>query len=96
MLDEKQYITYEMVCCTFLLGLLNKVLDPTLSVHRQVGIPISLDDNSKLIDNLKEQLLACGGMDQMILFFTGLTGADKTTAIKADEWHCFEFFLGAT
>ena len=47
-----------MVCCTFLLELLNEALDPTSSVHRQMGVAISLDNNSELIDNLKEQLLA--------------------------------------
>ena len=81
--DKKQYITYEMVCCTFLLELLNEALDPTSSVHRQMGIAISMDNNSELIDNLKEQLLAWRRKDQMLLFLTGLAGVGKTTAIKA-------------
>ena len=39
-LDEKQYITYEMSCCTFLLQLVNETLDPASSVHKQVGVSI--------------------------------------------------------
>ena len=72
-----------MVCCTFLLELLNEALDPTSSVHRQMGVTISLDNNSELIDNLKEQLLVHEGMDQMLLFLTGPAGPGKTTALKA-------------
>ena len=41
-LDEKQYITYEMFCCTFLLQLVNETLDPASSVHKQVGVSISM------------------------------------------------------
>ena len=71
MFHLKQYITYEMVCYTFLLELLNEALDPTSSVHKQVCVAISLDINSELVYYFKEQLLACGGMDQMLLFLTG-------------------------
>ena len=92
-LDKKQYITYEMVCCTFLLELLNEALDPTSSVHRQMAVAISLGNILELIDNLKEHLLARGGMDQMLLFLTKPVGVDKTTAIKASERFCFEFCL---
>ena len=80
-----------MVCCTFLLELLNEALDPTSSVHRQVEVTISLDNNSEMIDNLKEQLLACGGIYQMLLFLTGPAGAGKTITIKAAEQFCFKF-----
>jgi hypothetical protein len=68
LLDEKQYITYDILCCTFLLQLLNKALDPTSSVHTQIAIAISQDDNSDMIDDIREQLLARGGMYQLLLF----------------------------
>ena len=80
-----------MVCCTFLLECLNKALDLISSVHRQVGVAILLDNNLDFIDNLKEQLLAHGGMDQILPFLIGQAGAGKTTAIKAAERFCFEF-----
>ena len=75
-----------MLCCTFLLQLVNETLDPTSSVHKQVGVSISMDDNSEHIDgSIKQQLLAWGGRDQLLLFLTGPAGAGKTTAIKAAE-----------
>ena len=37
LLDEKQYITHEMVCCTILLQSLNEALDLTSCVSRQIG-----------------------------------------------------------
>ena len=80
-----------MVCCSFLLELLKEMLDPTSSVHSQMGVAISLENNLEFIDNLKEQLLVQGGMGQMLLFLTGPAGAGKNTAIKADKWFCFEF-----
>ena len=93
LLDEKQYITYEieMVCCMFLLQSLNKALDPTSCVCRQIGIAISPEDNSEMIDDITEQFLTREGMDQLLLFLTGQAGAGKTTAIKAAEWFCYEF-----
>jgi hypothetical protein len=60
LLDEKQYITYDIVCCTFLLQLLNKALDSTSSVHTKICLAISKDDNSEMIDGIKEQLLHGG------------------------------------
>ena len=44
-----------------------------------------------MIDTLKEPLMACGGIDQMLLFLTGVAGAGKTTAIKAAEQIYYEF-----
>lgn len=79
-------------CGIFLLGLLNKALDPTLSVYRQFGVPIPLDNNMKIIDNLKEKLFARSGRDQMLLFLTGPAGAGKTSAVKAVEQFCFEVY----
>jgi hypothetical protein len=70
-LDDKQYITYDMVCFTFLLELLNEALDLTSSYHRQMGVTISLDNNGELIDNLKEQLLAQGKCIKCFSFSPG-------------------------
>jgi len=48
------------------------MLDPTSSAHTQIGNAISQDDNSDMIDDIREQLLARGGMDHLLL----LAGAD--------------------
>jgi hypothetical protein len=52
---------------------------------------MSQDDNSVMIGDIKEQLIAEGGMDQLLLFLTGPAGTSKTTAIKAAERFCYEF-----
>ncbi len=91
LLDEKQYITYEMICCTFLLQFLDDALDPSSSVYKQIGLALQHTDHSDLIDEIKMQLLARGGMYQLLLFLTGPAGAGKTTAIKAAERFCYEF-----
>ena len=54
LLNEKQYIPCEIVCCTFLLQLLNEGLDPTSCVSRQTGLTISAEDNSEMIEDIKE------------------------------------------
>ena len=59
--------------------------------QRHVDVSISVDDNSQLIDDIKQQLFTWGGRDQLLLFLTGPAGAGKTTAIKAAERFCFEF-----
>ena len=79
-----------------LLQLLNKALYLTSIVRRQIGVAISHDNNCDMIDSIKEQLLTQGGMDQLLLFLTGTAGAGKTTAIKAAERSCYEFFYPAT
>jgi flagellar biosynthesis GTPase FlhF len=84
-IDEKQYITYEIICCTFLLQLLHETQDPISPLHKQMDIASSTNANSTLITNLKDRLIAKGGMDQLSLFLTGPAGAGKTTALEAAE-----------
>lgn len=80
-----------MVCCNFLLQLINEALDPTSSVYKHVRVSLYMGDNSELIDDVKEQLLAHGSVDRMLLFLTGPGGAGLTTAIKTAKRFCFEF-----
>ncbi len=87
MLDENLYITYEMVCCTFLLGLFNNL--PCQFTDKLVLLFPWMITSKWLITS--KNIMANVGMDQMLIFLTGLAGAGKTTAIKAAEWFCFEF-----
>jgi hypothetical protein len=43
-----------------LLQLINEALDPTFSVYKQAGVSLYMGDTSELVDDIKEQLLACG------------------------------------
>ena len=68
-LDEKQYIAYEMIACTFLLGLVNDESDKNtkLGVYLQQTMEIATTADAKdVIKKLKEksldiQILAIGG-----------------------------------
>jgi type II secretory pathway predicted ATPase ExeA len=77
----------------FLLRFLNEAPDPASSIYKHIGIAVSHDDHSKFIDDVKEQLLACGGMYQLLLFLMGPAGAGKTTVIRAAEQFCYELCL---
>jgi hypothetical protein len=57
-LDEKQYITYEIICCTFLVQLLNETQDPTSPLYKQMDIALSANANNTQITNLRDELIA--------------------------------------
>ena len=88
-LDEKQYITYEIICCTFLLDMLKETHTNFKLMQATTSNAIEQLPNS--IQKLEKQLHARGGKDQLRLFLTGPAGAGKTTALKAAEHFCFEF-----
>jgi len=88
-LDEKQYIAYEIVACTFLLKLVAEARESTSLLGKYLGSALgsSKEDMEQLIEHLK----ARGGMDQLLMFLTGPAGAGKSTAIKVAQRFCFEF-----
>ena len=99
-LDRKQYIMYEVIACSFLLGLLD------LHDHRGYESPlltllggaIGLERNgiASDIDDLKQALRDRGGRDQLLMFVTGFAGAGKSTAIKVAQRFCYEFCKAAS
>ena len=104
-LDEKQYITYEIICCTFLLSQLDEtgsqdsiikqyVTNAMRNQDRQTTPTLSQDQQSSL-NTVKKLLKSRGGEDQLRLFLTGPAGAGKTTAIKAAETFCYRFCMHA-
>jgi hypothetical protein len=77
-LDEKQYIAYEMIACTFLLGFVNDGCDKNtkLGAYLQQTMEItSTTDANDIINKLK----ARGGRDQLLMFLTGLAGSGKSS-----------------
>ena len=76
-LDEKQYISYEKISCTFLLGLVNDGQDTNtkLGAYLQKTMEIAyISDANDIIAKLK----ARGGRDQLLMFLTGPAGLGKT------------------
>ena len=88
-LDEKQYIAYEIIACTFLLKLVDEGRDKSTILGKYLGS--ALGSTKGEMDQLVEHLKARGGMDQLLMFLTGPAGAGKSTAVKVAERFCFEF-----
>ena len=94
-LDEKPYITYELICCTFLLGLVQNGMESSPSLRRafqDIFIDYQDEDSlARVVDELKVR----GGRDQLIMFLTGPAGAGKSAAIKVARRFCFDFSRSA-
>ena len=80
-MDEKQYLTYEVMCCTFLLGLVNESNNPNSLLSSYLKQAISSTDNERDTEQLVADLKARGGQDQLIMFLTGPASAGKITAM---------------
>ena len=93
-LDEKQYIAYEMIACTFLLGMVNDGRNPytKLGKYLQQSMAGSTDTATNIEDIIK-QLKARGGREQMLMFLTGPAGSGKSTAVMVAQHFCYEFCL---
>jgi hypothetical protein len=91
-LNEKQYIAYEMISCTFPLGLVNDGQDTNtkLGAYLQKTMEIAyISDANDIIAKLK----ARGGKDQLLMFLTGPAGSGKSTAMKVAQQFCYEFCI---
>jgi len=88
-LDEKQYIAYEIIACTFLLQLVEEGRNSHSILGQFLGS--ALGSSSESIEQLVEHLKARGGMEQLLMFLTGPAGAGKSSAVKVAERFCLEF-----
>jgi len=91
-LDEKQYIAYEMIACTFLLGLLNDGNDKNTKLGRYMQQTMENATTSDINDVINK-LKARGGKDQLLMFLTGPAGSGKSTAMKIAQQFCYEFCI---
>jgi hypothetical protein len=86
--DEKQYISYETIACTFLLGLVKDGRDPHTNlgayVQQSLGGPTITD-----IQDIVTRLKARGGREQMLMFLTGPARSGKSSALMVAQ----HFFL---
>ena len=91
-LDEKQYIAYEMIACTFLLGLVNDGSDKNtkLGSYLQQSLEIASSTDAT---NIIKKLKARGGRDQLLMFLTGPAGSGKSTSMKIAQQFCYEFCI---
>jgi hypothetical protein len=91
-LDEKQYIAYEMITCTFLLGLLNDGQDTTTKLGAYLQKTMEIATTSD-VNDVTKKLKARGGQDQILMFLTGPAGSGKSTAMKIAQQFCYEFCI---
>jgi hypothetical protein len=91
-LDEKQYIAYEMIACTFLLGLLNDGNDKNTKLGAYLQQSMEIAATADVNDVIKK-LKARGGHDQLLMFLTGPAGSGKSTAMKVAQQFCYEFCI---
>jgi hypothetical protein len=91
-LDEKQYIAYEIIACTFLLGLVHDGNDPNTTLYSCLGHTMGSTATLN-INNVVHRLEARGGQSQLIIFLTGLAGSGKSTAVKVAKHFCYDFCL---
>jgi hypothetical protein len=97
-LDEKQYIMYEVIACSFLLGLLR---DSNSNDGESLALQNLLCSATgqgvvQEIKTLENALKARGGREQLIMFVTGFAGAGKSTAVKVAQKFCYEFCRAAS
>ncbi len=89
-LDEKQYIAYEMIACSFLLGLVKDGNDSNTTLFTSLQKTMG-GESSKEIADIVKKLETSGGQEQLLLFLTGPAGSGKSTAMRVAEQFCHEF-----
>jgi hypothetical protein len=69
---KKQNIAYEMIACTFRLGLIMMETIQTQGLGQTMGSTVILE-----INNIVHRLEARGGQSHLIMFLTGMTSLEK-------------------
>ncbi len=92
-LDDKQYVAYQIVCCTFLLQLVAEGGHYDTKLGEMLGTTLdSLAENVQHTkDSLVRDLRAKGAKDQLIMFITGPAGCGKSTTMEAAQLYCHRF-----
>ncbi len=87
-LDEKQYIAYEMIACTFLIGLVHDGNNPNTTLYSCLGHTMGSTATLN-VNDIVHRFQARGGQSKLIMFLTGLAGSGKSTMVKVAQ----QFFM---
>jgi hypothetical protein len=68
-LDEKQYIAYEMIACTFLLSLVKDGNDSSTTLFASLQKTVEGNPSSETIKDIVDKLQARGGQEQLIVSY---------------------------
>jgi len=91
-LDDKQYISYEVICCTFLLRLVYDGGDATNPLGGYLNATLNCQNVTQR-NNLIAKLKARGAQDQLIMLLTGPAGCGKSTCVKLAQTFCHRFCM---
>jgi hypothetical protein len=92
-LDEKQYIAYEIIACTFLLGLVRDGNDSNTTLYMGLAQTMGQLNIIDSINDIIRRLEARGAQRQLIMFLTGPAGSGKSTAVTVAQQFCHDFCL---
>ena len=92
-LDDKQFIAYQIVCCTFLLQLVMEGDHYDTKLGELLGATLGplAESVQRTKDSLVRELNAKGGMEHLIMFITGPAGCGKSTTMEAAQHYCHRF-----
>ncbi len=91
-LDEKQYIAYEMIACTFIFGLVRDENDSNTTLFTCLQKTMGGESSQEIADIVRK-LSPRGGQEQLLLFLTGPAGSGKSTAMRVAEQFFYEFCM---
>ena len=87
-LDAKQYIAYQIICCTFMLKVVNEGYDENTTLGSIMNIS---DDDDITRNTIIEELRNKGAQDQLLMFLTGPAGCGKSTSVEVAQLFCHQF-----
>ena len=91
-LDMKQYIAYEIICCSFLLQLILEGGDGGTRIGNFLNATLNCP-NTTLRDELIKKLKARGGEEQLIMLLSGAAGCGKSTSLQLAQQYCHKFCM---
>lgn len=92
-LDEKQYLAYEIIACTFLLGLVHDGCDPSTTLYKGLVQTINQPNSIDSYKDIVRRLISRGGQKQLLMFLTGPAGSGKSTAVTVAQQFCHDFCI---
>ena len=93
-LDDKQYVAYQIISCTFLIQLINEGGDTNSRLGGILGATLGLSDEDLAVRNdLKRELEDRGGLDQLLMLLTGGAGCGKSTSLDAAQEFAHKFCM---
>ena len=89
-LDEKQFIAFKVICCSFFLQLVINGTEGDTDWSNLLSSGLECDcieKRNELIQTLKK----FGGMQQLVMFLTGPAGCGKSTCVELAQKYCHRF-----